>query len=91
MDNKDIQIEMLKKAVATYESSIESLTEMCKVQAERWANRNNNSTTNDLESVFDALGLSLMYGVVGDTQRRFVRIKDKDGNVVFAKMEKNRD
>ena len=43
----------------------------------------------DLESVFNALGLSVIYGVVGDTQRRFVRIKDKDGNLVFSKMEKN--
>ena len=42
-----------------------------------------------LKSVFNALGLSVMYGVVGDTQRRFVRIKDKDGNLVFSKMEKN--
>lgn len=45
----------------------------------------------DLEAVFNALGLSVMYGVVGHTQRRFIRIKDKDGNIVFAKMEKNSD
>ena len=43
----------------------------------------------ELETVFNVLGLSVMYGVVGDTQRRFIRIKDKDENVVFAKMEKN--
>ena len=45
----------------------------------------------DLETVLDALGLSVMYGVVGDTQRRFIRIKDKDGKVVFSQMEKSRD
>lgn len=89
MDIKDQQIEFLKECIATYESNIESLTEMCKAQAERWANRNTD-TSNDLEAVFNALGLSVMYGMVGDTQRRFVRIKDKDGNIVFKQMERNK-